>query len=376
MIDINTDIKKFDTVSSEDTRSSLEKMADGLSYQYHRILNMAGKINLLSTCLKLNNDAMASYITNTTDDNDSVTITAATTPTLPTSLTEENMKAERILEYGTIIAKRVTTKSVFTNNNGNKRSDLILASVSKNSLSLEAPDKIVANSLDHILDSNVPYIAKFVKDGGMSKANIIIRMISDGNDMPINALRIMPLPPMNNIMLDSVIYNLGYNLIQNGDVSFPEVSSYDFERTKPAYLHFNQINMRSLNISFTSEIYSADLGAIVIGVNKIVGELNIYSLESYIGYRIPFPDEATGITSVQVYPDCYSSSVDNITTRIYYNEGDYNEMNDNFNISFNALYNSFFPRYDAEYCYILVKFDVVNNTTPSIGKIKVEFQNV
>lgn len=331
---------------------------------------------MLNTCFDLMSGAISTYISNINTISDTTyNITSRTVPHNPTSLTDTNLMAEVIPEFGTIIAKRIDTKYVFVENNGDIRSDIVVNVSSENTISLQPPDNIESNSASHCIDSSVPYLAKFLKEN-MSKSNITLHIESIGPKMDINALRIIQMPPISSVSIESINVDVGYPITQIGDTEFRIVDGdIPIESTVPAYIHFQHTTAKRINISLNSDVYLSKHKAVIVGVNQIIGEMNIYSKESYIGYKIPFPEYSTGISSIIVSPDNYSTSLYGVSCKAYLNESDYNSMNDSFTVGFASTYYGNIAKGSNDYLYLLLKIETSNNLTPSIGGISVEFNS-
>lgn len=363
-------ISRTHVVQSSEQRELDDRIAAELSDQYHRILELSGRMKILASCIDLMDAAIVNVINAAyTGDANTVIIGPGTGAIYPTAVTDDE-KAERITEFGIIIAKRVSTKLVFTDANGNVYPFIDIVRSSNNALYLQQPDRIIENSVFHALDSDVPYLAHFVKEN-MTRSNVILDIVSTDRPVEINAVRFKPMPVVGSVQLDYVRYGDGQKIVMNGAENFDETAAYESRRTFPAYVHFEPVITSRLQVSFSSEIYSASSGSVAVGVNQIIGEHNVYAETSYIGYEVEFPDGTSRLTRIEAIADEFAGSLDNIRMRVYDSLENFNAMNSNYVTTCESSMNTNIAGPGP--LYLLVELSSVNNTTPCIGKIQLEF---
>ena len=380
MIEETRKFGRTDIVSSVDHRDFSDRMIAEMSNQYHRTLALTGKANALAACLSVTNTAMLSLMNGYLDSVPSTTkrVSASTTPLYPSSLSEYEY-AERFPEFGTIIAKRISSRPVFVDEYGSILSYVDVVRTTNNALFLARPDRLVEGSTKNMLAGNVPYTAKFERQD-MTRSNITLSLVSRGNPFAINALRYIPMPSAGVNVLDYVRSSSVVPLVQNGDVEFDDVTSSDdasvrLHRTVSGYLHFEQVTTANLKLSVSSDVYVPDLGAVFIGISSLMGEMNVYAVKSYIGYEIELPSGTTLISRGTIAPDHLSSSVSGVRALLYDNLADFNAVSRNYLAAFSGD-EVLGIRTNATTMYLLLEITASQNTTPCVGKVDLEVASV
>lgn len=358
-------------VSSEDTRTITDELYRRHSSSYHKLLQIYGLVRTSAVCLEMTNTALVNAVTemDSTEDN-VVLLTPYDTPTYPTSITDGE-KAERSQEFMSIYAKRVNTDSVFVDENDYIDSSIeITKSITTEDNSV--PTAVVENSTDNILRSDVPYVARYLMDSAV-RTTLKVGIKSEDKQMAINAIRFVPMPAVGMVSLDSITYGAGSNIVLNGGEDLEAITSYDFDRTFQGYIHFRPVDTNYIYVSVSSETYLSSLSAVGIGITKIIGEINTYSPTSYIGWPIEFPGAYSRLSRVRILPSKYSNGVENTQVKIYDSLSDFNQVNDNYIALCGANTSVDITHTVVPEPYLLLEITSENGTTPSVGKIQLEF---
>lgn len=370
MIEDIRDINRSDPISSINNRKIDDKILAELSNQYHTLLSLLGKVNTLSVCLNLTNASLVNMLKSVDEEEDKIYIDSHTEPQYPTSISEIDM-AENISEYGIIIAKRINNRSIFVDDNDIIKPNIEIVRSTDNSLFLENPDKVIENSPKHAFEGIEPYIAQFVKNN-MSRSNITIDVKSNSQPFLINAIKYIPMPMAGSIMLERLRYDGINPVILNGEVEFDETSIYDIHRTLPGYIHFEPVETSVMRITVTSELFNTSLNAVTVGISKIAGEYNTYASKSYIGYKVNTPLGYTKLKAVTMNKDGYTMSLNNISIKIYDSLDEFNNVSNRYLISCGTNQTVDIPCENIP-LYFLVEIDSINNTTPSLSGISLEY---
>jgi len=369
MIEDIKPVSSRNKVSSQDTREFDDRAVTELSNQYHRILELTGKVRNLATCLSLTSQAIGILTAHQAAEEGTVRITPSTTPIYPTSCTD---RAECVPEYGIIMAGRIASRRVFLTDGGEVLPSLTIYRSSNNSLYLEKPDRVIENRPEHALIGDIPYLAQFVRDN-MGRANVIFTIASTDTPFEINALRFLPMPVAGSVVLEKVQYGDGNPVIVNGSNGFTETEGNEITRTYPAYVHFEPVTTNRFIVSCGSELYYPEMQSVIVGVSRLIGEYNVYALQSYIGYRISYPEDAATMTGLSLSCDTYSPDNDNVTIWVYDSEEHFNAMDSHYILSCTGSSLASIPKPASGYLYLLMEIASVNNTTPCVSSISVRF---
>jgi hypothetical protein len=174
-------------------------------------------------------------------------------------------------------------------------------------------------------------------------------------------------------MLEKLRYDGINPVVLNGSLEFDETSIYDVTRTFPGYIHFEPVETSLIRMAISSELYVSSLGAVTVGLSKIVGEYHTYAQTSYIGYKVSYPTGTTKLTRVKMSLDSYSLSLANVRIKVYDSVDDFNAVNNSYVVSCGADQTVNVPDPGND-LYFLVEFESVNNTTPCVGKIELEYE--
>jgi hypothetical protein len=329
-------------------------------------------VRTATVCLELTNASMMTVLASTeSDDPNIVNITAYDDALYPTSISSYE-KAERNQEFVSITAKRVNSRLVFADADGTLNPSMEVVKTIRTEDNI-APRYIVENSIENIFRGDLPYVARYVKDE-VAKTRLQLDINSKDQPFAINAIKYIPMPAMGAIVLETLTYDEGKPITLNGGVTFPDVTQYSLERTYQGYIHFEPVDASSIRFSLSSEVYLSALSCIAIGITKILGELNTYALKSYIGWKMVYPHDATRLINVQIIPATHSSSVKNVRVRIYDNVDDFNQANDQYIVSCGNDTDVDIRKVSIPNPYILMELTSENNTTPCVGRIRLEFE--
>ena len=359
-------------VSSEENRDIIDGMYQKYAKTYHRIQQLYGLTKTLSLGLEMTNVAMASTISALiTDTANTLLLDAQSTYIYPSSITDGE-KAEVHPEFMNIIGKRVNSRLVFTDTN-NIIDPAISIVKTIGTVDNSIPTKIIENTVENCLTGASPYIARYQMDTAV-RTTLTLDIKSMAKTMSINALRVVPIPAVGMISIDSIKYGAGSSVVLNGGNVLEELSDYDLDRTYQGYIHFRPVTATDLFIALSSETYVPEFGAVAIGLSKVIAELNTYASTSYIGWLATYPDGYTKISRLQILPAKYSNVVDNTRVKIYDNVTDFNAVNDNYIelCGSNTLLN--IDSTTVPTPYILLELDNDSGTTPCVGKIRLEFE--
>lgn len=366
------DISRDKRVSSTKTRSLTDELYNKISSNFHRLLQVYGMVRTATVCLELTNASMMTVLAATeTDQPNIVTVTAYDDCIYP-SIVETNERAERNQEFVSITAKRVNSRLVFADEDG-----ILNPSISLTKAIQTADDKspkyVIENSIENAFRGDLPYVARFVKDE-VAKTTLLLDIESKDQAYAINAIRYIPMPAMGAITLDGLSYSDGKLLTLNGGGKLEDISVYTLARTYQGYIHFEPIETTKLSLKLSSEVYLSALAAIAIGITKIIGEFNTYALKSYIGWKIDYPFGYSKLKNIRLIPATYSSSMKNASIKIYNNVNDFNQTNDNYIIKCGENTDVDIRETSVPEPYMLLELDSENNTTPCVGRIRLEFE--
>ena len=365
------DISRERRVSSTKTRELTDTLYNRISWSFHRLLQVYGMARTATVCLELTNASMMTVLASTEKDEQNVTAITAYDEAIYPSIVEESEKAERNQEFVSITSKRVNSRLVLADENGviNPSLEIIKTAVSGDQ---RAPRYIIENSISNAFRGDLPYVARYVKDD-VSKVVLNLSITSKDQPFTINALKFIPMPAMGATVLEALTYDVGKNVVMNGGVELPPISVYQIERTYQGYIHFEPVSTTELTLSLASEVYLSALGCIAIGINKIVGEFNTYAIKSYIGWPIKYPYGYSRIANIQIIPATYSESMKNVRAKIYDNINDFNQVNDRYIALCDENTDLDIRQTSAPTPYLLLELDSENNTTPCVGRIRLEF---
>jgi len=372
MIENIRKVGRDEKVSSQEMRDLDDSMIAALSMDYHRLRILLGKVRTLATCLRVTNSAFTQELKTLEEgiaDAMTVQLTARTTPTYPTSLSDAE-QAENHAEFGTITAKRLNTALVFTDETDSVRPTIEMVR-STTTGATEALQTMIENSLDHCLVGTEPYLCRFVGQS-ITRANLAIDILSRNRQMNINALRFIPMPTAGSVSLSGVRYDGVNPVIMNGAREYPLVSTFDRTKSYPAYLHFRPASTNLLRVNLNSTLFVTQLNAISIGISRLVGEYNAYAKKSYIGYEVEIPEGATRLTELSLYADSYALSIQNTRVKVYSSQSEFNNVSSNFIASSAGVQTMNVP-ISGTTLYFLLEITSVDNTTPCIGKIVARF---
>jgi hypothetical protein len=364
------EISRADRVSSSQLRELDDKVYAELSSGYHNLLRLLGKVRTLNTCLVLTNASLSSLLNSESTDENTVIIDSGTAPLYPSSISDGE-KAERDTEFGVITAKKVNSRLVFTDDAGIMKPTVRVVRATDNALFLEKPDYVVENAVEHCLEGDEPYLASFTKDS-MSRSNITLEMRSTDQPFLINAIKYIPMPMAGSVMLEKLRYDGINPVVLNGGLEFEETSIYNTARTFPGYIHFEPVETSLIKMAVSSELYISTLGSVTVGVSKIVGEYHTFAKTSYIGYKVEFPTGTTKLTKVKMEKDSYALSLSNVIIKVYNSADDFNAVSNHYIVSCGVEQEVSVPDPGGS-LYFLIEIESVNNTTPCLGKIELEY---
>jgi hypothetical protein len=369
-----SEIQKIDEgkkVSSRSLRDLSDKTYGRISKTFHDSMKTSGNLRAATICMEMMNASLSSIL--------DLTDPAAANVSLITPYSESIYpsssfhKAEKTTGGMCFNARRISTRPVFTDTNGN-----ILSSISI-SRSITAaddvlPDKITENSITNLFNTGIPFITRVEKE---VLSRIIMELTISSTDEPlkINALRYVPIPAVGVTTLDNITVNTGGQLTMNGYTVFQSSTGQVMDRTREGYIHFEEVDMADITLTLSSETFLTSYNCVAIGMSGLVGEYNNYALKSYIGWSIPYKGEYTSLTKVKAYAANYSESLSNVRFNLYSNISDFNNVSSSYITTFGSeqiltgINNSLYPN-----LYLLMEITSVNNTTPCIGKIELEFE--
>ena len=371
-------VTRSSIVSSQDRREFDERVYTELSNLYHRTLAIIGRANTVSLCLGLTNSALLNTISSLQISQDPmvVTVDARTLPLYPT--VSEQQQAERFSDFRVITARRVHSVPVFVTETGQIRAGVEMTRTTANALHMARPSTIVENTLTGILTGDAPYLIKFSYPQE-ELSNLTLNISSTTTPFSINAVRIVPMPVVGSISLVYMKHSTLLKPVLNGNIEFPDISGNEdpqlrTRRSFPAYIHFKQIDTSVLRFAFESRLYLQDKGAVVIGISSMLGEMNVYALKSYIGWEINVPSGATKIIRTHIYSDNYAESVVNARLKVYSDLVEFNRVSNDYLLSSVGDTLQDVPiGSGTTKLYALLDIDSVDNSTPCIGRIEVEF---
>lgn len=358
-------------VKSRELRDLADKTYNRIAKAFHRTMKASGSVRTAAVCMEMLSSSLNNIIFELTDISDNKrVITPYTVPTYPDS---KYHRAERTPGLMCINAKRISTRPVFTDTNGVFDTDLVLSRTISTSDSLPVKE-VIENSLDHMFKDGSPYVCRITKDE-IVRTSVSVTVSSPDTVLPINAIRYVPMPAAGIGTLNSIYINGSSPLIMNGGYTFPDVSVHTMDRTYQGYLHFEPQDLSRLTFTMSSEVYISSLDCIAMGISRIIGEYNTYALKSYIGWEVPYKDGYTKLKKLTPYPAQYSGPLENVSFRLYSNITDYSLVNSNY-ISIFSGTQEFTNINSTQYpnLYLLMELSSVNNTTPCVGKIELEFE--
>lgn len=371
-------VSRTSIVSSRERREFDERVASELSELYHRTLAAVGRANTASLCLKATSAAMLDVVSDLQQAVNAglVTIDARTAVTYPADASVLQ-QAEAFREYRVITAKRVSSTPVFTNQQGRLLEKVSPERSTANSLYMARPTSMVENSLNGMFTGDAPYLAKFSYPSA-ERSNLTVNVRSTGDPFVINALRLTPMPTLGGTSLIYVKYSTLLRPVLNGNLEFPDLTgSVDTDlrmaRSFPAYIHFKQIETDVLRLSLESDLYLTDVHAVVMGINRLQAEFNVYALNSYIGWTVTVPTAKTKIVRTKIVPDNFASSVTGARLRIYTNKTEFDRMSNSYLLSAMGETAHNVSLGGATTVYALLDLASTDNTTPCVGKIEIEF---
>lgn len=365
------EINRSKKVSSKNTRELTDDLYNSLSRNFHRLLQIHGMVRTSTVCLELTNASMMTVLASAEKDEPHIiNITAYDECLFPTAISD-NEQAERSQEFVTITSKRVNSRSIFVDENDILNSSLEFTKAIKTS-DEKIPKYIIENSIENAFKGDLPYVSRFVKDE-VKKTTLELQILSKDQPFTLNAIRYIPMPAMGAITLDSMTYDGGKHLVTNGDCVLPDVNTYAIDRTYQGYIHFEPIETSTFCIQLSSEVYLSALSCTAIGITKIIGEFNTYALKSYIGWKITYPYGYTQLKNITIFPATYSTSMKHVRIKIYDNSNDFNEISDRYIIQCGENTEVNIQQSTVPEPYILMELDSVSNTTPCVGRIRLEF---
>lgn len=367
-----TDITRRSPVSSYETREAIDQANADIARLYHRSLELLGRAHVLGTCMDLTNASLLRLIREElwAPDSGSIAFTPTSEAIYPTSL-DALSYAEQSPEFGIMHARRAETQNVFADTFGRLRAGFSLARTTNNALFLARPDALVENDLANVIGGGTPYLAFFEK-ADIDRANITLHLTSAGAPFTINALRYSPMPAAGSQVLELIKYSSISAPRFNGGVSLTDLSvdSTTDQRTPRSfagYLHFEPLTTTSLRLSVSSDLYLSSMGAIVVGMSAIVGELNVYARNSTIGFSAAVPAGKTRLSSLTINTDAFGGDASNVRVRLYWTREAFDRMEDHF-LSTAATRTCDIPLTGAT-IYATIEFTSVNNTTPTVSSV-------
>jgi len=382
MIELLNKIARDQIVSSIDTRELHDYIIYELSTLYHKTIALTGEINAITNLVTINessaNSLLLKYIQDKELTSGYIAIDQWSERTDPTSLTD-NEKGEAHKQYGIFSSKRIQSKLSFIDDTGKPLPYINVTRTTLNGITEEAPDAIIENNINHILDTQIPYIVRFKKEN-LNKAVLNIDIKSESLPIKFNALRFIPFP-CGSVIMEGLWKDGFVNIKMNGNSVFQKApqhtegiiqTSYD-KYTLPAYIHTELVETGDFRLGLSSDNYITEISSICIGIGALIGELNVYNDVSYFGYTITLPDETPTLSSINIVPDRYSGSVNNVSVYVYDNLNSFNNITDDYTVKCSSLSNSNLniARNTDKQLFILLKLEAQNNISPAISRLEV-----
>lgn len=375
MDEINN-IVRSKRVNSEELRELFDSYNSRISAAYHRENEIYGMLRTAMVCLEMTNSSMMITLSQLSKEGLKTRMISAYTDCIYPSSVADGEKAERHPEFLTIAAKRLNTKSVFLDSDGNTYPSI---RVNKTIVSdtADIPDSVLENKLENVIRGDVPYLIRYIKESVISRAHLGLEIESTGEPFRINALRYVPIPGMGGNILKTLSYGGSKRPVMNGDYVLPDLTGnylFDINRTLCGYFNFKPVETDRIKFDISSELYVSSMHCVAIGIGRVVGELNTYAKKSYIGYKINYPTGTESLTNVKISPSPYASSIKNIKVKIYGNQSDFDSVGNNFLASFIDEYSpQNINRQTAPTVFVLVEIESENETTPTLGTIQLDF---
>lgn len=365
------DIKRKDKVSSEEERKFNEIVISRITNTYHKLKTLIGKIKVLSDCIELLNGTIYSDIQ--LPDNDNTFLTVNSEFIYPDSI-DETEKASIDKKFNCFHAALIGSSSLLVDSKGNLKSSYEITRTSE-SINYSAATSIEENSIENIFSGNIPYLIKY----SCSKGSIYDLLVNiDTSKYPIkaNSLQLISMPARDGIMINHFSYNKGNNLKIDGKYDFENESVITKDRKYSAYLHFKPVTIDDFKLSLSSELFSNDLGGVYLGISSFKLLYNTYSVNSYIGFKLTFPEDIASLTKLYLNPYKYNEEVEHITIRLYDTEDGFNNIDSSSRLIINNINSPI--KYDKiegfDDIYVLVEINSVDNTTPCFEYIEVGFE--
>jgi len=366
---------RTDPVSSRRTKELEEYFHADLANQYHRILGLLSKARVASTCVTLTNAAFASLISSLSETSSSTQVITPASPVIYPESTTASEKVEKDEEFGIFHSKRINTREVFTDTDGELLSSI---RIERTSEAIEAgeisPDVIIENEPKHAITGMTPYLARFASEAEMEETDIVLDIISASGPFELNAIRFTPMPMAGAVSLDKLNYDGVVPVTMNGRTTYTEGESFTVNRSYLGYIHFEPVSTTRFRLKLSSNMYVSSLKCITVGVSSIIGEMNVYSRYSYAGFQIVFPEGTSRIKSITTTGDKYSPSVENVTYWIYNSLTRFNNLSDDYVGAYGPTQTLDISKPASGSLYLLMRLESINNTTPCVGKITLEFE--
>ena len=234
-----------------------------------------------------------------------------------------------------------------------------------------------------MLAKGVPYITTFMHDNvtNMIDARLKISVISSARPLVFNALRLIPMPTVGTVSIDDIGYGnsaILSRLIMNGSEAFAAGTPCDAQRARPMYLHCEPISTRSFSIYLSSGTTIEDIGAICMGISRLVAEYNVYADTSYIGYTVTVP-AGKKLSHVSIATSAWVHETSNIDINVYKNSQAFNALDSKADATITCSGNtSVIPSVTdgSGVLYILVRLKASNGTTPCFTGLDLTWSDI
>lgn len=371
MIDQMRTVSRRERVSSKEIRDVDDKFHRAISTQYHRVLQLLGKVRTASTCLSATNGAMTRLYRSLSDRVEGSLVVNASSPVLYPSSLVESAQATVEPEFGVITARVLNRALVFTDEKENIRPHI---NVARSTSGVGTTTRtIVENAVSHALVGTEPYLARFV-GSNTGYVELTLDILSLTRKMNINALRLVPMPSAGGVSLVQLVHTNNDNVILNGGLPFPESFLFRESTSLAGHIHFQPIETNLLRMTLATDLYLSDLDCSVIGVAKVIGEYNTYAKNSAVGFSLDIPDGATRLAALSISADNFAQSVENAKVKVYSDLSSFNAMSNDYITWATHTMQTPGVSVSGEKIYLLLEIESVDGTTPCIGKITARFE--
>lgn len=363
--------------TEEDRRAMLSSQAENLV----DLTLLSGQVSLANTCVSVTESAIARELVRTKSIIPSNTIACGTGSTViyPSSITDENKKATVDKLYNVITLPIIERRTQFTNSNGNLYSTVSVERYSPMEFAFDSDtDEIFESPFENCLIGSLPYIC-VARKANLTSMTLYLNIKSSGEDFAINTLKIVPFPSVGATSFLGVSPARNVITMCNG-TTFETLQDMTYERSLPSLIPFRTIKTNSVEILFISDLVVDSLSSggtgskttIALGVSSISGELNTYSDEAWIGFKVDVPAGTTRLHLITISGSFETDTVEGHTVRIYTNESNFNAMNSSF-VYMTSTSDSPDITMTTSSIWILSNLKRVQGVTPSLRNITLSF---